>query len=1038
MGVLAVLLLGVVSFTRINIDLFPRFDFPAAGVVTEYPGAGPAEVEKLVTRVVEEVMGRVARVNKITSISLEERSVVIVQFEWNTDMDLATLKMREKLDLAGSWFPDDAGRPIVTAFDPSSLPVMFVALTGEGLGATGSDPLVALRKWGTDTIKKRLERVEGVASVTVIGGTEEEVLIAVDRDRLASAGVSWFQLSSILTGASLNLPGGTVSESGQNLLIRSLGEIESLGELEALVVGSRTMTVTTPLGPRAVPAPVLLGDVADVAVGPREAKEFSRLNGEDSIVLSIQKTSDSNSVAVARRVRAELDALRADLPEGACMEVTMNQADFIARAVGLVGTNAWQGALLAVLVLLLFLRNVRSVIVIGLAIPISIVATFVLMYFSNLTLNLLTVGGLALGVGMLVDNSIVVLENIFRHMEEGRPPYDAAIEGAREVSTAITASTLTTVVVFLPVVFVGGIAGTLFKELAMTVSFSLLSSLVVAVTFVPMAAATVFAAGQVIRRRAGAGPGLYHTLLRGAVRSRLLVIAAAVAAVVLSLRLIPGIGAEFVPAMDRGEVVVNIELPAGSDLEATDRIVKRVEEIASGVTEARFMTGTVGSSGGLVLDAAGVLGGGSHVGSVALKLVDRDERDRSASGVARDLDRRLFGVRGAQIKVESLSSFMSMGGIRPIELVISGEDQDVLASLAEQVAQIVSQTPGTMNIDTGQIDPRPELNIVYDRQALASLGLHPALVATAVRGAIEGQVVGTMALDGRNLDIVLRYAEAFRGGVTGVEGLIVSTQGGRPVLLSQVAEISRAEGPSVIQREGGRRVMVVSAGVEGRDLASVTADILSRLERADFPEGYDYRVAGEQREMEEAFSGLGLAMLLAVILVYMVMASQFESLVLPLVIMLTLPLAAVGVLVALRFTGITLSVPSFIGIIMLGGIAVNNAIVLLDFVGQLRGRGLARDEAVLAAARARLRPILMTTTTTALGLLPMAMASLEGSELANSLAVAVIGGLLSSALLTLIVIPVAYTIIDDLREGFGGLLTRDRRPRHTGVRGSVG
>ncbi len=1029
MGVLAVLMLGAVSFSRIKIDLFPRFDFPAAGVVTEYPGASPAEVEAQVTRIVEEVLGQVAGVKTIQSISSEERSVVIVQFGWGTDMDYATLRMREKLDLVGSAFPSDCKRPVVAAFDPSAMPVMLVAVTGaKGVG----DGIVELTRMGTDRVKKALERVEGVASVSVIGGAEEEVLIAVDPDRLAACGVSWLPLSQALIGASLNLPGGTVNEEGVDLLVRSLGEIEDLATLESLIVGARTVATTTPLGPRAVTAPVLVGDVADVGVHAREPKELSRLNGEPSIVLSVQKASDANTVAVAKGVRREIEALGADLPADVQVEVTMDQADFIGKAVGFIETNAWQGALLAVAVLFVFLWDIRSVLVIGLAIPISVIATFVLMYFSDLTLNLMTVGGLALGVGMLVDNSIVVLENIFRHMEEGGDAVKAAVTGTNEVITAISASTFTTVVVFLPVVFVGGIAGTLFRELSLTVTFSLLSSLAVAVTFVPMAMVTLFGRGSV-RPRGRAALSAYQRLVRGALRLRPVVALTAVAVLGLSLLLVPRLGAEFVPSMDRGEIVVSVNLPAGSDLASTDAVVRSVERIASETPEARFVTATVGSAGGLRMDVAGVLGAGSNIGSVGLKLVDRRERDRSADEVARDLKRRLASVRGGDIAVESMGSFMALAGIHPVELVLSGDDPAVLADLAARVADAVRATPGTTNVDSGEVEARPEVHVVYDRTALATLGLHPAVVATAVRGAIEGQTVGTLRQDGRSLDIVLRYGEADRRGITGVGGLVVAITagtteggagGGTPVTLTQVATVTRSEGPSVIQREGGRRIQIVSAGIEGRDLAAATADIVSRVNEIDFPEGYSYNVEGEHREMRDAFAGLGFAMILAVVLVYMVMAAQFESLGVPLVIMFTIPLAAVGVLVALRLGGVTLSVPSYIGVIMLAGIVVNNAIVMLDFVGRLRAKGLPRDEAVLTAARHRLRPILMTTATTILGLIPMAFATLEGSELARSLAVTVIGGLTSSTLLTLIVIPVVYSLFDDLlvRAGrqFGG------------------
>lgn len=1057
MGVLAILMLGAVSFSRIKIDLLPRFDFPAAGVVTEYPGAAPAEVETLVTRLVEEVMGQVARVKTIQSVSLEERSVVIVQFEWGTDMDYAALQMREKLDLVGSVFPSGCKRPVVAAFDPSALPVMFVAVTGAkeagaraagaGTGgaasaaASSADGLVGLTRMGTDKVKKALERVEGVASVSVIGGAEEEVLIAVDRARLAASGVSWLQLSQAVTGASLNLPGGTVNEEGRNLLVRSLGEIEDIATLEDLVVGLRPVSGPTPLGPRAVAAPVLLKDVANVAAHAREPKDVSRLNGEPSIILSVQKTSDANTVAVSRGVTKALGDLAADLPSGAKVQVTMDQADFIGKAVGFVETNAWQGALLAVLILFIFLWEIRSVLVIGLAIPISVIATFALMYFADLTLNLMTVGGLALGVGMLVDNSIVVLENIFRHMEEGDDAVKAAITGTNEVITAISASTFTTVVVFLPVVFVGGIAGTLFKELSLTVAFSLLSSLVVAVTFVPMAAVTLFERGSV-RARGRTVLESYQRVVRGALRLRPVVILVAAGVLGLSLLLVPRIGAEFVPSMDRGEIVVNVNLPAGSDLASTDAVVRSVEKIVSETPEARFVTATVGSTGGLRMDVAGALGGGSSIGSVGLKLVDRNKRDRSAEGIARDLKRRLAMVRGGDVTAESVGSFLTLAGIRPVELVISGDDPSVLSDLAARVAGAVKATPGATNVDSGEVAARPEARVTYDRSALAALGLHPAVVAAAVRGAIGGQTVGALRQEDRSLDIVLRYAVADRQGVADVGDFVVATPdyggggtpGGVPVTLSQVATVARAEGPSVIRREGGRRIQIVSAAIEGRDLATVTVDIVRRVDEIDFPEGYGYKVEGEQREMRDAFAGLGLAMILAVVLVYMVMAAQFESFSVPLVIMFTIPLAAVGALVALRLANVTLSVPSYIGVIMLAGIVVNNAIVMLDFVGQLRAKGLPRDEAVLTAARHRLRPIVMTTATTILGLIPMAFATLEASELARSLAVTVIGGLTSSTLLTLVVIPVVYTLFDDALV-WSGRVFGGRGPRLPGIPG---
>lgn len=1033
MGVLVIVLLGFVSYGRLPVDLLPNMSFPGAAVITTYPGAAPQEVESLVTQPIEEALGRVTNVRQISSVSKEETSMVIVEFEWGTDMDFATLDMREKVDLIKRYLPSDVSAPMVVKFDPSMMPIMMVSLTGD------QGP-VGLLQVAEDTAKPQLERVEGVASVGVIGGQTQEVRISVDQSKLLVNGISWTQVSGALRGLNINLPGGRVTENGLDYLLRSMGQASNLDELRNLVVGFKTAAPSAPLLPPGVtlppgvslpsgttgatgggaPRPVRLSDVADVTLTTGDVRTLSRLNSSDSVVLVIQKAATANTVQVARRVEEQLDKLKADLPGGTSTVVTMNQADFISAAIKTVTDNAWQGALLAVAILFLFLRNMRSVIIIGLAIPISVIGTFVLMYFDHLSLNLMTLGGLALGIGMLVDNSIVVLENIFRRMQEGEKALEAAINGGRQVAMAITASTLTTVVVFLPVVFVGGMSGMLFKELSLTVTFSLLTSLAVALTFVPMAAATLFRpTDKVAAKRDGWLITGYRGALDWVLRHRVAVVLVVLAAFGLSSSWIRQIGGEFIPKMDRGEFAINITMPSGTTLEQTDQAVKKVEEIASAIPEKRWVTATIGASSGGSMISGGLAGGTPDVASISVKLVRQAERKRSTAQVITDL-RQKFNftpLAGATVAIEQTDPFFGAGGfLQPVEVIVKGDDLNVLKDLTSQMATMISGVRGLTNVDTSFRQGRPEVLITYDRDKLAAQGQSALLLGTMVRSAIQGERVATYRLGDQDVDVVLRLRPEDRDSVEAVGNLLFPSTTGRPFKLKDVAGLTRGTGPDDIRRQASQREATISAGLSGRDLSSAIADVKEAIKQVPLPAGYSVEYSGEYSEMGEAFSGLGLAMVLAIILVYMVMASQFESLLHPFTVMFTMPMAVIGVAAALFFGHLTFSIPAIIAAIVLAGVVVNNAIVMIDFINQLRAEGKDRDEAIVEGAAARLRPILMTALTTILALIPMAFVSGEGTELTRPLSMVIMGGLTTSTFLTLFIIPVVYLFFDNLAE----------------------
>ncbi len=1009
MCVLIVVMLGIVSFTRVPIDLIPEMNLPIAIVSTSYQGVGPQEIEGIVTKNIESAIATVSNIKSIQSTSSEGNSVVVAEFNYGTDMDYATLQMREKIDMIKRFLPAEVEAPMVIKIDPNMLPVV-------SLGVTGNMNEVELKNFIEDKIQPSLESLKGVASVTLSGGKTREIKVIVDPIRMSGYGVSFNQIATLLQMENLNQPSGTVEYGDKNLLVRSTGEFQSVKEISNLPITLPTGTI------------IYLRDVAEVKDSFKDTSTITRMNGKSSIGLSIQKQTGSNTVEVVNLIKKRIEEIRKQNSD-INIQLVFDQGKFIEDSIGNVSRNALAGGLLAVLVLFIFLKSIRSTMIVGTAIPISIVATFVMIYFSGITLNLVSLGGLALGIGMLVDNAIVVLENIYRHKNEGYSTIEAARLGTQEVGGAIISSTLTTIVVFLPIVFTQGFTAEVFKQLALTVVFSLLASLAVALTVIPAMSSKLL--GRVGKRAAKRKGGvifekwdslldridnLYRGLLVWVLRHKKTTVAIVLAVFFSSLALLPLVGTEYFPSMDQGQFTVDINMAQGSLLEETNAVTKEVEAVLKDIPELEKMFVSIGG-GGRSFRASNT--SSSDKASITATLTAVKQRSRSTAQIVDEVRRRVELLPGAEIKVSEVS-FMFGGGMgtggAAVSIRISGQDLGQLQQLAEDVKEVVSSVEGTRQVESSIAKGRPEARITVNRSKAAGYGIGTAQVAAAVRTSLEGRVATRFKQDGSEIDVRLQLPRVYNNNYEGLKSIKLASPTGAEVTLMDVAEISLAQGPVAITRASQERYVTVTADIYGRDIGSINNDVREKLNNVLMPVGYRITMGGQEQQMRESFSDLGLALLLSIFLVYMIMAAQFESLLYPFVIMFAVPLAYTGSALGLVATGRSLSVPAFIGVIMLAGIVVNNAIVLVDYINTLRKRGLDREAAIIKAGPTRLRPILMTTMTTVLGLIPLALGFGEGSEMQAPLATVVIGGLLSSTILTLVVIPVIYSIFDDISQ----------------------
>lgn len=1005
MIIMIVMLIGSVSLSLLPIDLLPSIEFPIAVVSTTYSGVGPEEMETLITRPLEDVLTTVENIDSIQSYSMEGSSLVILQFDFGTDMEFAALEMREKIDMVKGYLPDDASNPTVFKFDPNAMPILYMTIESQG-------DLFTTQNIAEDIVKARIERVEGVASVDVLGGYEREVEIELSEDKVRGYGLSTDYISQILAGDNMNLPGGEVYKGNKALTVRTLGEYESVNEIKNANIPLMTGGI------------VKLKDIGTVDLINTERTNIAKYNGTDTLELSIMKQSGLNTVNVSRMIHKEIEKLEIEYPNIE-MKTVFDQADFINMAISRMVQSALMGGVLAVLILLLFLRNIRSTIIISLTIPISIIATFILMYFSDVTMNMMTLGGLALGIGMLVDNSIVVLENIYRHRTEGLGIKESSVLGANEVSAAVTASTLTTVAVFLPIVFVEGVTSTIFRELAMTITFALISSLGVALTLIPMMSSQLLTIknikfdihaeeegekldkGFLNKIRKG-----YKRVLKAGLRHRLIVVVLSIAIFVASAASLMTVGSSFFPSTDEGQLNINVSLPTGAELLETEEVVTDIEAFLYDIPEVDYVFSSIGSGGQMNFG-----GSSGNVASMIVMLKDLDERERSTFEVA-DVVRKLSkDIPGAEVGVSAASMMMGGGfGGGGISISIRGNDIEILEQVSNDLKNLMMKVEGTREVTTSLEEGIPEVHVNIDKNKAAQYGLTSYSIANGVNSTLSGKTATRFKFEGEEINVVIKGDEMYRQSLHSLGLMQISSPSGSTVPLSQVADIELSKGPVSIQREDQARVVTVSCETFGRDVQSVTADINSLIGEYDVPQGYLISFGGETELIEDAFKDLSLVLILAIILVYMILAAQFESLIQPLAIMFTVPLALSGGFLGLFATRVNLSVPAIIGFIVLVGIVVNNAIVLVDYINKRRATGESRTEAILNAGPIRLRPILMTAMTTILGLFPLSLGLGEGSEMQKPLAVVVIGGLLLSTVLTLVYVPVIYTVIDDIAE----------------------
>jgi len=997
-----IVVIGVLSLSRLGLDLMPDVDFPTISVVTRYEGAASEDIEKLVTRPLEGALASVSGVVGLNSISREDVSFIMVEFDYGTDLNEAAQDLREALGLIAPLMPEDSEDPMVVKFSLSALPVLGYSVTGMA-GNTQ-----ALDRFLGDTLTQRLERLDGVAQAMLIGAPSQEIHVEVDRTALEVSGLSLTQVIQAVGAQNIDLPGGRVIEQRNEYLVRTLGAYRSLRDVEDTVVGMSRTGV-----------PMRIKDVGNVRLSTEDVRSTFRSNGADSLFLQVVKQSGANPLKVATRVKKELDKVRAELPDDIEFSLVMDTGQQIEQMSQNVSRSGLAGGLLAIIFMFLFLRSARPTLAIAVAIPLSLLATFIPIYMFGETLNLMTMGGLMLGIGMLVDNAVVVIENIFRHLEQGKPRKQAAMDGAREVGMAITASTLTTIAVFLPLFFGGGLAGELVRGLAMVVAFALAASLMVALTIVPMLASVTFDEKDAQRVSSAASSfdalaRVYEKVLRWCLGHRLVTVGTVTLTLVVAVGLLTTVGATFMPATDQPLMMGKAAFKVGTPLGEVQRAMQRVEGYLMSLPEIETAGIGVGTNeNDLGAGLSEMSPAGVHEAQVFVRL--REDRERSLKQI-------LEAVRADCPRAEGMTiEFMDMGeamfgggGAKPVQIEIFGTDLVALTTLAERIETKVGAIEGLTEIDTSMKEPKPERHLKVDRERAATYGLTIFEIARSVDSATRGSLAGLYREDGEEYPIRVRYGERDRGGFDELDRIVVPTRAGFAVPLRQVAEFVSATGPVQITRRDQMRKVAVRANLEGRDIGSVIKDINEALVpiRAGLPNGYRIDFGGTFEQMTEAFLLLLGALVLAVLLVYMVMASQFEAFGHPLVIMFTVPLSFVGVAAVLFVSQTPISVVTFVGVIMLAGIVVNNGIVLIDYINQLRRDGMDRREAVVEGGRIRLRAVLITTGTTIAGLLPMALFPGKGAELTADMAKTVAGGLAAATFLTLVILPLVYELVD--------------------------
>jgi HAE1 family hydrophobic/amphiphilic exporter-1 len=1002
MMILALIVLGLFSFIKLNIDQFPDIDFPYVTITGVLPGAGPEQIETDVTKKIEDAVNTIGGIDHIQSVSQEGVSIIIIQFKLEIDGKLAAQDVREKIAAIRADLPTDLEDPVIQRLDPASQPIFTLTVSGPRSEKE-------ITTYAKNTVKKRLENVPGVGRVDLIGGAEREIQIEVDAQRLQAYNLSIQDVIQNVASSNVEVPAGNLIQGQRQLLLRTMGKFTNVDEFNKVIVA-------TPGG-----KVVHLSDVARAYDGVKEQVSLTRVNGKSAVGLSILKQSGSNTVRVAEAIQKEIARVTKDLPPDLRITVARDNSTFIRDSVNDVLFNILYGGLLAVIVVYLFLANLRSTIISAIALPTSIIASFIVMYALSFTLNMISLLALSLAVGLLIDDAIVVIENIYRHMQQGASPMDAARAATSEIGLAVMATTFTIVAVFVPIAFTPGIVGRFFYQFGITVSVAVLVSLFVAFTLTPMLSSRWLSAvdekltneGSLLRR------GLYYfnhffELLSSRYRKaiawslghRKTVVVGSIGIFIFSFFLIGLLGTSFFPTSDQSEFNIGVNAAPGSSLEQTSAICATIERIVQKQPEVINVLTTIGAGNDPVTK-----------GNVLVKLVKKNKRKRGVEQIMTNLRADLKAVPGANI------AYQTTGGVggsqKPVIMSVRGDNIPTLKRLADRVERIIRTTPGAVDIENSLETSKPEVRIRIDREKASDLGVNVGLIATTARSLVDGYVATKYQEGDEQYDVRVRLRKEDRTSLEDVNNLFVkSTKDGAPnqkllIPVSDMADIRQSSGPSKINRFDRQREIRVDANLAGRLLGEVLGDIQKQTETIEAPPGYSIGVVGQGQMQAESFMNIFISLALAIIFVYIVLAAQFESFTYPFAIMLALPMSLIGAILGLLVFKSALSMMSMIGVIMLMGLVTKNGILLVDYANVLRDRGHERTDALITAGATRLRPILMTTFAMIFGMVPVAFAVSEGSEFRAPMGQAVIGGLITSTLLTLFVVPVVYSIIDD-------------------------
>jgi hydrophobic/amphiphilic exporter-1 (mainly G- bacteria), HAE1 family len=1022
MVMLALVVLGLFSFQRLKVDQFPNIEFPVVVIVADYPGASPEIVESEVTKKIEEGVNAIAGINALTSRSYEGQAVIVIEFGLHVDGRKAADDVREKVAIIKPLLRTEVKEPRVLRFDPSARAIWSVAVLADNAAAGQALDAVELTNWAEQRLKKRLENVRGVGSVTVVGGTKREINIYLNPQALEAYGISAEQVATAVRNENQELPVGSIRSLTQERVIQIEGRMLRPEDFGQIIVARKNG------------APIRIQQLAKVQDGAQELENMALYNGQRTLLLTVQKSQDENTIAVVDGLQKTLREMQESLPPGIRLEQIFDGSRQIRVSVDNVRRTLIEGAILTVLIVFLFLNSWRSTVITGLTLPIALIGRFFFMYLFGFTINMITLMALSLCVGLLIDDAIVVRENIVRHVLMGKSPYQASMEGTQEIGLAVFATTMSIVAVFLPIGFMGGIIGKFFHEFGITIVVAVLISMFVSFTLDPMmssiwhdpsidkhgrkdAPVTLYdkTLGRLtawFERATESMVNTYQVILRWSLRHKLSTLMLAVAIFVSSLLMVPLLGTEFVPKADYSETSLNFHTPVGSSLEATEAKAREVETIIRAFPEVRYTLTTINTGNAQ----------GKIYANIYIRLTDRKDRDLDVNAMSVVLRDRLRSVAG--IYVTHVGLLDAVGGNKQILFSIQGPDTAELERLTQQAMEKIRNVAGLVDLDSSVKPNKPTLDVQVKREAASDMGLGIAQIGSGLRTLVAGQTVGNWrAPDDQTYDVNVRLAPDARNTPQDLERLpftVGQNADGSPriVRLDQVADVVEATGPNQINRRDLTREVSISANVSGRSAGEVSADIRTAMDSITMPPGYSYKFSGSTKDMAEAFSYALSALVLAVIFIYMILASQFKSFLQPLALMTSLPLTLIGVVLTLMMFQSTLSMFSVIGVIMLMGLVTKNAILLVDFAIRAREEGMERSEALLMAAKVRLRPILMTTLAMVFGMVPLAFALTEGSEMRAPMGQAVIGGVITSSLLTLVVVPVVYCYMDDLAQWF--------------------